>query len=91
MKIIGGPVLQVCDENPVGYICKVFRIVTGTQKLLSKCNNEVDYDDDNDGDGDAGVDNDSDHEGPLLQQSRLEWPLVCVSLEARMSRRSRSN
>lgn len=67
MKIIGGPVLQVCDENPVGYICKVIRIVTGTQKLLNKCNNEVDYDDDNDrDDDDDGVGNDSDHEGSLL-------------------------
>lgn len=42
--------------------------MTDTQKLLNKCNNEVDYDNDNDGydDDNNGVGNDSDHEGPLL-------------------------
>ena len=47
----------------------MLRIVTGTQKVLNKCNNGSDYDnDDNDGVGD---DSDSDSDGSLLSQGRL--------------------
>lgn len=44
------------------YIRKVLRIVTGTQKVLLKCNSGSDDDD--------GIGDDSDSEGSLLKQGR---------------------
>lgn len=59
MKILEGPVLQVCDEDQMGYIGKALRVVAGTQKVPNKCNNGNDCDDD-------GVGDDNDNERPLL-------------------------
>lgn len=51
--------LEVCDEDQMGYINEELRIVTGPQKVLRKCNN------DNGDDDDEGVSDDSDNQGPL--------------------------
>lgn len=53
--------MQVWYKNQMGYICKVLRIVTGTPKVLNRCNE----DDDND------VDNDREEMWSLLWQHRL--------------------
>ena len=68
----------------MGYICKVLRIVTGTQKVLNRCNE----DDDNE---DEDVDNDREDERSLLQHSRLVWTTPRCALGVRMSRRSGDN
>ena len=66
------------------YIRKVLRIVTGTQKVLLKCNSGSDGDDD-------GIGDDSDSEGSLLKQAGEFWQMACVPWEPSMSRRSGSS
>lgn len=77
----------MCDEDEMGYICKVLRIVTGTQRVLNKCNNGSDYAND----ANDGVPDDSDSEGSLLSQGRLVLASGMCALGTHNVQRSGSN